>query len=111
VALDNLMEDAATAEISRMQVWQWLRHGAALEGVGPLSRSLFHAFVLDALQQIQAEVGGRAFEEGRFVEAAQLFEGLVLAPVPEAFLTLPAYGRLLDRPVPDGDTLPLTEIA
>ncbi len=107
VALDGLMEDAATAEISRMQVWQWLRHGADIEGVGVLSRSLFHGFVLDALHQIGAEVGGQAFEAGRFVEAAELFEGLVLAPVPDAFLTLPAYGRLLAATEP----LQLTEIA
>lgn len=109
VALDGLMEDAATAEISRMQVWQWVRHGAVLEGVGPLSRSLFHAFVLDALQQIQAEVGGRAFEDGRFVEAAGLFESLVVAPEPDAFLTLSAYRRLVAPLAPE--TLPLTEIA
>jgi len=109
VALYGLMEDAATAEISRMQLWQWVRHGAELEGIGALSRSLFHSFVLDALHQIRAEVGGHAFEDGRFIEAAELFEGLIIAPVPDAFLTLSAYPRLAaPAPIP---TLPLMEIA
>lgn len=107
VALYGLMEDAATAEISRMQLWQWVRHGALVEDIGPLSRCAFHGFVLDALQQIHAEVGGPAFEEGRYVEAAELFEGLILAPLPDAFLTLSAYPRLIAQP----ETLPLTEIA
>jgi malate synthase len=109
VALDGLMEDAATAEISRLQLWQWVRHGAAVEDVGPLSRCVFHGFVLDALQQIHAEVGGQVFEDGRFVEAAELFEGLVLAPLPDAFLTLSAYARLVAQP--QAENLPLTEIA
>ncbi len=107
VALYGLMEDAATAEISRLQLWQWVRHGAVVEDIGPLSRCAFHGFVLDALQQIHAEVGGQAFEDGRFVEAAELFEGLILAPLPDAFLTLSAYPRLIAQP----ETLPLTEIA
>jgi malate synthase len=103
------MEDAATAEISRMQLWQWVRHGAVVEDIGPLSRCAFHGFVLDALQQIHAEVGGQAFEDGRFVEAAELFETLIVAPVPDAFLTLSAYPRLVARF--DTENLPLTEIA
>ncbi|MBK8726991.1 MAG: malate synthase A [Holophagaceae bacterium] len=108
VALYGLMEDAATAEISRMQLWQWVRHGAVVEDIGPLSRCAFHGFVLDALQQIHAEVGGQAFEDGRYLEAAELFEGLILAPLPDAFLTLSAYARLAGSAPA---ALPLQEIA
>lgn len=99
VALYGLMEDAATAEICRMQVWQWIHHGADVEGLGQLDRPLFHAFVEDALFQIQAEIGEIEFAEGRFLEASDLFETLILARVPPPFLTLPAYDLLLE-PVP-----------
>lgn len=99
VALYGLMEDAATAEISRMQLWQWVNHEVPVQGHGPLDRTLFHRFVAEALQQIRAEVGDRDFEAGRFLEAAELFEDLVTARVPESFLTLPAYHRLTDRSV------------
>jgi malate synthase len=95
VPLDNLMEDAATAEICRMQIWQWLHHEAELEGGDRLSPSLFHGWIREALAQIQAEVGVDAFVEGRYHDAADLFETLLLDPEPVPFLTLPAYGRLL----------------
>ncbi len=96
VALYGLMEDAATAEICRMQVWQWIRHGADVERLGPLDRPLFHAFVEDALFQIRAEIGELEFADGRFMEASDLFETLILARVPPPFLTLPAYDLLLE---------------
>ncbi len=96
VALYGLMEDAATAEICRMQVWQWIRHGADVERLGPLDRPLFHAFVEDALFQIRAEIGELEFADGRFLEASDLFETLILARVPSPFLTLPAYDLLLE---------------
>ena len=95
VALYGLMEDAATAEICRMQVWQWLHHGAEVERLGCLDRPLFHGFVQDALFQIQAEIGDFEFAEGRFMEASDLFETLILARDPAPFLTLPAYDLLL----------------
>jgi malate synthase len=94
VALYGLMEDAATAEIARMQLWQWLRHGAELEGLGRLDPALFHGHVQDALDRIQAEVGNTVFAEGRFLEAADLFETLILLREPPAFLTLSAYELL-----------------
>ena len=96
VPLDNLMEDAATAEICRMQVWQWLHHEAVLEGGERLSPSLFHAWIRESLAQIQVEVGMETFESGRYGDAADLFEALLLEPEPVPFLTLPAYGRLLN---------------
>ena len=96
VPLDHLMEDAATAEICRMQVWQWLHHEAVLEGGERLSPSLFHMWIQEALAQIRAEVGLEAFESGRYGDAADLFETLLLDAEPVPFLTLPAYGRLLN---------------
>ena len=95
VALYGLMEDAATAEISRMQVWQWIHHGVEVEGLGRLDHSLFHAFIQETLLQIRAEVGVFPFEEGRYLEAADLFETLILSRRPDAFLTLSAYPVLL----------------
>jgi malate synthase len=96
VALYGLMEDAATAEICRMQVWQWIRHGAVVEGLGPLDRPLFHVHVQDALFQIQAEAGEVEFAAGRYLEASDLFETLILDRDPPPFLTLPAYDLLLE---------------
>ena len=64
VALYGLMEDAATAEMARMQLWQWLNHGVELDGLGRLDRRLFHGHVQDTLDRIQAEVGNEAFADG-----------------------------------------------
>jgi malate synthase len=101
VALYGLMEDAATAEIARMQLWQWIHHEAEVEGVGRLDPALFHGHVQDALDQVQAEVGNAAFAGGRFLEAADLLETLILMPDPPAFLTLSAYERLADAVQPE----------
>ncbi|HJV90680.1 MAG TPA: malate synthase A [Holophagaceae bacterium] len=95
VALDGLMEDAATAEISRMQLWQWVRHGVGVEGLGPLDRSGFHGHVYDVFQSLRAELGPVAVAESRLLEASELLEELILDPVPEAFLTPRAYALLL----------------
>lgn len=96
VAIYGLMEDAATAEISRMQVWQWVHHEVEVGGLGRLDHSLFHAFVQETLLQIRAEIGVVPFEEGRFLEASDLFETLVLAETPAAFLTESAYALLVE---------------
>jgi len=95
VAVFGLMEDAATAEIARMQLWQWLHHGAEVRGLGPLDRALFHGFVQETLLEIRADSDALAFEEGRFGEAADLLETTILAHRPPAFLTLAAYPVLL----------------
>jgi malate synthase len=78
-----------------MQLWQWLHHGVEVAGLGRLDRPLFHGFVEDALFQIQAETGAFEFAEGKFLESAELFEALILARDPPAFLTLPARDLLL----------------
>ena len=81
-AIDNLMEDAATAEISRSQVWQWIRHGR---------------FAREDVERVIAEVAAELPDEPVYVEARRLFEKLALAEEFTEFLTLPAYERLLAR--------------
>ncbi|GLB51191.1 malate synthase [Neptunitalea chrysea] len=91
VALYNLMEDAATAEISRTQVWQWLHAGAKLEDGRVFSIKLYNEFLNSEVANIQAMLGDTAFCEGRFELAIRLFDELVLNEGFEEFLTLPAY--------------------
>jgi malate synthase len=93
VPLYHLMEDAATAEISRAQVWQWLHHKATVDGV-PLDKERFARAVEEEMQQIRREVGDGRFTGGRFPEARDLFVRLSTAPKFEDFLTLPAYDLL-----------------
>lgn len=87
VPLYNLMEDAATAEISRTQVWQWIRHAAKLDDGRTVTKDM-------VLALIDAET--RPFSGGRFNEARALFTELVVAPHCRDFLTVPAYDALTD---------------
>jgi malate synthase len=95
VPLYNLMEDAATAEISRAQVWQWLHHKVTVEGQ-PLTADRFLRVVDEEMQRVRSEVGDKRFDAGRFPEARDLFVKLSTAPTFEEFLTIPAYGLLQD---------------
>jgi malate synthase len=90
VPLYNLMEDAATAEISRTQNWQWLRYGATLADGRKVTPELVEAVLTDEMQKLKASLG-EAFERGRFNDAIALFRKLVLSKELEPFLTLPAY--------------------
>jgi malate synthase len=94
VPLYNLMEDAATAEISRAQVWQWLHHGARLVDGSVVTRELFASVVDEEMGRIHEEVGGEKFAGGKFNEARALFERLSTSETFEEFLTLPAYEQL-----------------
>jgi malate synthase len=93
VPLYNLMEDAATAEISRAQVWQWLHHKATVDGT-PLDRDRFARVVGEEMQRIKKEVGDVRFQGGRFPEARDLFVRLSTSPRFEDFLTSAAYELL-----------------
>jgi malate synthase len=93
VPLHNLMEDAATAEISRAQVWQWLRHGARLKDGRTVDRALCERIIADDLAT-QRAVLGEAFSRSKFEDAAGLFSDLVFAAEFPEFLTLPAYERV-----------------
>jgi len=94
VPLYHLMEDAATAEISRAQVWQWLRHRAVLDDGEPVTVGRFRRLLGEEMERVRREVGEPRFQEGRFPEAMSLFERLSTASVFEEFLTLPAYRML-----------------
>jgi malate synthase len=86
VALFNLMEDAATAEISRSQVWQWLHHGVQLEDGRPVTRELVRQIEDEELAKLPVAEAGRRFEEARAI-----FEAVALSDDFVEFLTLPAY--------------------
>jgi malate synthase len=94
VPLYHLMEDAATAEISRAQVWQWLHHKATVDGV-PLEKDRFARVVDEEMQRIRREVGDARFLGGRFPEARDLFVRLSTTPKFEDFLTSAAYDLLV----------------
>lgn len=95
VAIYNLMEDAATAEISRSQLWQWIRHGARIEGRGPqVTRSLVRLLMKEELEEIRRMVGEAAYTAGRYGEASALFEQVALGETFADFLTVPAYAYL-----------------
>jgi malate synthase len=94
-AIHNLMEDAATAEIARAQVWQWVHHGARLEDGRQVTRELACQLITDELEQIRSEVGDEFFyAEGRPDESRDLFERVALSDDFVEFLTLPAYEHI-----------------
>ncbi len=94
VPLYNLMEDAATAEISRSQVWQWLRWNVALKDGRRVTPELVDQTIADEMRVIAQEVGEARMESGRFDEARELFAGLVFAKEIPEFLTTIAYDRI-----------------
>ncbi|MGI8552167.1 MAG: malate synthase A [Dehalococcoidia bacterium] len=91
VAIYNLMEDAATAEISRSQIWQSIRHGAYLSEGPQVTRELVRRVQREELDKIRRSVGDEVFNRGRFQEAATLFEEASLREDFVDFLTVPAY--------------------
>ncbi len=95
VPLYNLMEDAATAEISRTQLWQWVKYGAKLTDGRVVTRALFETLLQDEMNKLHASLGCNTFHGGRFDEAIAIFHSLIVAEKLEAFLTLPAYQRIV----------------
>ncbi|MBN93727.1 MAG: malate synthase A [Deltaproteobacteria bacterium] len=95
VPLYNLMEDAATAEISRTQVWQWLRYGARLDDGRVVDNALFTALLSDEVRRIRSDLGEDRFDGGHFEEAVELFRTLSTDDHLADFLTLPAYQLLV----------------
>lgn len=94
VAIYGLMEDAATAEISRASIWQWIRNGAALDGGARMTADLFHRALAEEQIVVRRELGDERWANGRFAEAAALLEKLCLEDEFAEFLTLGAYERL-----------------
>jgi malate synthase len=95
VPLYNLMEDAATAEISRTQVWQWVRHRAHLETGEVVTTEKVKSVLDEEMGLLRDEIGARVFDAGRFRDAADVFLRCSTVDDFPAFLTLPAYEYLL----------------
>lgn len=91
VALYNLMEDAATAEISRTQVWQWLKNEVRLEDGRLFTSELYKDLLDDEVAKITAQIGAENIKNSKLNLAISLFDKLVLSEEFEEFLTLPAY--------------------
>ncbi|HVV91818.1 MAG TPA: malate synthase A [Hyphomicrobiales bacterium] len=91
VPLYNLMEDAATAEISRAQIWQWLHQGALLDDGREVTPELFQSVMADEMAKVRDALGETAVAAGRFPDAERLFAEMSLAKEFPEFLTLPAY--------------------
>jgi len=94
VPLYNLMEDAATVEISRSLAWQWIHHGVVLDDGKPLTVERFRTVLAEEMDRVRLEVGDARFTEGRFEEARSLFERLATQAEFTEFITLPAYDLL-----------------
>jgi malate synthase len=90
VPLYHLMEDAATAEISRAQIWQWIRHGAKLEDGRVVDVALCREFLVEELEKLRPA----AEADSRYDDAAELFRALIEAPAFPEFMTLPAYDMI-----------------
>ena len=88
VPIYNLMEDAATSEISRAQVWQWVRHGIKLTDGRPLTRELVRATIPRELKKIRELLGAERFDNGHFRTAARLYEEMMTSDEFTEFLTL-----------------------
>jgi malate synthase len=98
VPLYNLMEDAATAEISRTQIWQWIHHGAKLDDGRVIDAALYRQIRDEEL----AAIGGSPHA----ANAARIFDELILSDTLADFLTIPAYEELMkaEQPQPEGQT-------
>lgn len=97
VPLYNLMEDAATAEISRVQNWQWLKYGVVLDGGVKVrvTLDLFARVVEEEMAKIEREVGAEKFGRGMYKEACEIFTKQCTAPELDDFLTLDAYNKIV----------------
>ncbi len=95
VPINNLMEDAATAEISRAQIWQWIRHpSGVLADVRKVTAELFRSMLAEEQQRLRSELGAAAYARGNFDRAAKVLDAITTAPEFETFLTLAAYREL-----------------
>ncbi len=96
VPIYGLMEDAATAEISRASIWQWIHHKVPLDDGQVFTAELFRSWLTQEIEHIKQEVGERRFNQGRFQETARLFDQISTADGFAAFLTLPSYPLLTE---------------
>lgn len=96
VPLHNLMEDAATAEISRAQLWQWVHNSAGVLDDGrDISLSLYRELLAEEIAKIEAAVSPEAFQQGNYPAAAKMFDDIIVSDELAEFLTLRAYEALV----------------
>jgi malate synthase len=95
-AINSLMEDAATAEISRSQIWQWVHHGSQLDDGRPVTVELVRQILDEETAKIRQAVGEEVWQAGRPAETRELFDRVALSADLIEFLTIPAY-EYLDR--------------
>jgi malate synthase len=88
------MEDAATAEICRAQVWQWLKFGVKLYDGRPVTETLVRGFLADQAEETRRKIGSERFKEGQYELAADLLQSLLIGSEFPEFLTLAAYDHL-----------------
>jgi malate synthase len=94
VGINNLMEDAATAEISRSQIWQWIHNGVHLDDGTEITAQLIHDLEDEELSALRSALGEEAWAGSRFDEARKLFERVALADDFADFLTIAAYDSI-----------------
>ncbi|MHB1468072.1 MAG: malate synthase A, partial [Solirubrobacteraceae bacterium] len=92
--IENLMEDAATAEISRSQIWQWIHHGAKLADGRAVTRELVEEILGEEMERIRAEVGEEVWAQGHPEQTREVLEQASLGQELPDFFTLLAYERL-----------------
>ena len=97
VPLYHLMEDAATAEISRAQIWQWIRHRAKLADGRVIDKPLCRKLLDEELEKLKQLAGAEAYAKGRYRDAAKIFVDLIEAQRFPEFLTIPAYEQLMSE--------------
>jgi malate synthase len=95
VPLHNMMEDAATAEISRAQLWQWRTHGVSLDDGTKVTGALINGEIQTQLGVWKQAVGDNFFEAGKYKEAATILSDLVMARDLPDFLTTPCYRKFM----------------
>ncbi|HEY3456328.1 MAG TPA: malate synthase A [Bryobacteraceae bacterium] len=94
VPIYNLMEDAATAEISRAQLWQWAKYGARMDDGTPITTATVIAAIPKVLEKLKQRIGEKAFSSGRFDLAARMFQEMTASEEFPDFLTIPAYQHI-----------------
>ncbi|WMN87792.1 malate synthase A [Vibrio parahaemolyticus] len=94
VPIYGLMEDAATAEISRASIWQWIQHGKSLDNGQKVTKELFESYLKEEVEVVKQEIGEERYQAGRFEEAAQLMAKLTTSDELTNFLTIPGYDYL-----------------
>lgn len=93
-AIHNLMEDAATAEISRTQIWQWIKNGSKLDDGRAITYELFKELLPSELEAVKAYVGEAAYNTATMKRAIEMFDSLIQQGDYKEFLTLPAYSEI-----------------